>query len=158
GTSADAGLQSPVVIDTVNGNFFARFLTDTGGGGGHVCVGALGQPPTVTVPAAQTAYEDVDKAITGITVGDPEGASLKVTLAGSHGKLTLGTTTGLTVTGNGTGKVTLSGSIADLNTALASLVYRGSLNYSGSDTLNIGVSDGSLSTSGSVAISVKSAA
>src|SRR5262249_4095583 len=41
GTSADAGLQAPVVIDTVNGNFFARFLTDTGGGGGHVRVNSV---------------------------------------------------------------------------------------------------------------------
>src|SRR5262249_54404132 len=35
---------------------------------------------------------------------------------------------------------------------------RGTLNYSGGDTLSVGVSDGSLSTSGSVAISVESAA
>src|SRR5262249_37911122 len=159
GTSADAGLQPPVVIDTVNGNFFARFLTDTGGGGGgRVRVGALGQPPTATVPAPQTAYEALDKAIHGITVADPDGGHLTVALAVSHGKLTLGTTAGLSVSGNGTGKVTLSGSIADLNTALLGLLYRGSLNYSGADTLSITVSDGSLSASGSVAITVKSAA
>jgi hypothetical protein len=114
--------------------------------------------PTVVVPAAQTAYEDVDKPISGITVGDPDGDNLTVTLTVSHGTLTLGTTTGLTVSGNGSGAVTLSGSIADLNAALAGLVYLGSLNYSGTDTLNVTTSDGSLSTSGSVAITVKSAA
>src|SRR5262249_22182315 len=107
---------------------------------------------------AQTAYEDVDKAITGITVGDPDGGNLTVTLAVSHGKLTLGTTAGLSVSGNGTGKVTLSGSIADLNTALLGLLYRGSLNYSGADTWSITVSDGSRNESGSVAITVKPAA
>jgi len=115
------------------------------------------QAPTVVVPGAQTANEDVDKSISGIKVGDPEGDGLKVILAVSHGKLTLGTTAGLTVSGSGTGKVTLSGSIADLNTALLGLRYRGSLNYSGADSLSITVGDGSLDTSGSVAISVKSA-
>ena len=112
---------------------------------------AVNAPPAVTVPAAQTAYEDVDRAISGITVGDAEGGSLTVTLAVGHGKLTLGTTAGLTVTGDGSGAVTLAGSIADLNTALASLVYRGSLNYSGGDTLSLTASDGSLSTDGGVA-------
>src|SRR5205807_1835271 len=81
-----------------------------------------------------------------------------VTLKVSHGKLTLGTTAGLTVSGNGTATVTLFGSIANLDAALAGLVYRGSLNYSGNDTLGITASDGSLSASGSVAIAVKPAA
>jgi hypothetical protein len=116
------------------------------------------QPPTLAVPAAQTAFEDVDLALTGITVGDPDGDPLTVTLAVGHGTLTLGTTAGLTVSGNGSGAVTLSGSIAALNAALASLLYRGLLNYSGADMLSVSVSDGSLSTNGSVAISVKSAA
>jgi hypothetical protein len=113
--------------------------------------------PTLTVPAAQTAYEDVDLAIRGIAVGDPDGGNLTVTLSVGHGTLTLGTTAGLTVSGIGTGAVTFSGGIADLNTALAGLLYRGLLNYSGADALSINVSDGSLSTSGSVAITVTSA-
>jgi hypothetical protein len=70
---------------------------------------------------------------------------LTVTLGVSHGTLTLGSTTGLTVTGNGSGSVSLSGSIANLNAALASLVSRGVLNFSGGDTLSINASDGSLS-------------
>jgi hypothetical protein len=133
--------------------------------GGTVDIGAFeflptNSPPTITVPpGTQTAYEDVDKALSGISVGDPDGGNLTVTLSVGHGTLTLGTTSGLTVTGNGTGAVTLSGGIANLNAALASLLYRGSLNYSGSDTLNLSASDGSLSaTPGSVAIYVKSAA
>jgi hypothetical protein len=115
------------------------------------------QAPTVAVPTAQTAYEDVDLALSGLSVGDREGGSLTVTLAVSHGTLTLGTTTGLSVSGNGSGSLTISGSVADLNAALASLLYRGSRNYSGTDTLSLSVGDGSLSSSGSVAIHVKSA-
>jgi hypothetical protein len=118
-------------------------------------------PPTVAVPAAQTAYEDVDLTFTGvnrITVGDPEGDRLTVTLAVGHGTLTVGTTTGLTVTGNGSRAVTLSGSIDLLNAALATLVYRGVLNFGGDDALTVTADDGRLSTSKSVAIHVKSAA
>jgi hypothetical protein len=114
-------------------------------------------PPTVAVPGAQTAFANVDKSFGGLLVGDPDGDNLTVTLAVSHGTLTLGTTTGLIVTGSGSGSVSLSGSIANLNAALAGLLYRGTLNYSGTDTLSITASDGSLSTNGSVAITIKSA-
>src|SRR5262249_50086278 len=81
---------------------------------------------------------------------------LTVTLAVAHGTLTLGTIDGLDVVGNGSGAVTISGSIADLNAALATLLYRGTLNYSGADSLGISVSDGSLTTNRSVAITLKS--
>jgi hypothetical protein len=115
-------------------------------------------PPTVTVPGAQIAYANVDKSFSGLLVGDPDGDKLTVTLAVSHGTLTLGTTAGVIVSSNGSGTVSLSGSIANLNAALAGLLYRGTLNYSGTDTLSVTASDGSLSTNGSVAITIKSAA
>jgi hypothetical protein len=123
-----------------------------------ISVTDVNEGPAVALPAAQIAYEDVGQAVSGITVGDVDSASLTVTLSVSRGTLALGTTAGLTVSGNGTGAVTLSGSIAALNAALAGLVYRGGLNYSGSDALSVTASDGSLSTTGSVAITVKSAA
>ncbi len=116
------------------------------------------QAPTLTVPGDQIAYEDVDLPLSGISVADPDGDNLTVTLTVNHGTLTLGTTSGLTVQNNGSGTVTLSGSVADLNAALATLIYRGNLNFGGDDTLNVSVSDGSLSTQNSVAIHVKSAA
>ena len=124
-----------------------------------ISVTNVNEAPTITVPAAQTAYEDVDKAISGLNVGDPEGDNLTVTLQVSHGSLNLGSTAGLIVSGNGSSMVTLAGSLADLNAALAGLVYRGGLNFSGGDTLAITASDGSLSSSSnSVAITVQSAA
>ena len=54
--------------------------------------------------------------------------------------------------------MSLTGSIADLNAALATLVYRGALNYAGGDTLNITAGDGSLSADGSAALTVQSVA
>jgi uncharacterized delta-60 repeat protein len=121
-------------------------------------VTAVNDAPTITSPGAQTGYEDVDVAVAGIRVADPDSTNLTVNLQVGHGTLSLATSAGLTVTGNGSGAVTLSGNVADLNAALASLVYRSSLNYNGTDVLNIAASDGSLSAGGSLAITVKSAA
>jgi hypothetical protein len=112
------------------------------------------QAPTLAAPGPLSAFEDVDQAITGITV---DGAgSLSVTLAVAHGTLTFGSTSGLTVSGNGSGTVSLFGSVADLNAALADLVYRGTLSFSGVDSLNVVAFNGIGSASSSVAINVRS--
>jgi hypothetical protein len=116
--------------------------------------------PTISVPAAQTAYQNVDQPISGISIGDDPSATVTVTLNVNHGTLTLGTTTGLTiVNGNGTGAVTLTGTTANLNAALASLVYQGGHNYSGDDTLSLTAADSGLSAApASVALTVVSIA
>jgi autotransporter-associated beta strand protein len=114
--------------------------------------------PTVTVPGARTAFQNVDLALGGISVTDPDDANLTVTLQVSHGTLTLGAVAGLTVGGNGTSSLRLSGSQAALNAALAGLLYRGALNYSGLDTLTATASDGLATTAAGVAIRVKSLA
>jgi hypothetical protein len=61
----------------------------------------------------------------------------------------------LTVSKYGTAAVSLSGSLADLNSALAGLLYQGNLSFFGTDTLSITASDGSLSTEYDVAITVQ---
>ena len=100
------------------------------------------------MPAGQTAFEDVDQEITGISVHDPDvGDRLTVSLSVGHGTLTLRTTDGLTVLRTGIGAVELTGSGADLNAALANLVYRGSLNFREVDSLQVSVSDGERSDS-----------
>ena len=50
--------------------------------------------------------------------------------------------------------MTLSGTAAQINTALAGLTYKGAANYSGPDTLSVQTTDGSLSDSDTVAITV----
>jgi hypothetical protein len=108
------------------------------------------------MPGPHTAAENVALAIKGITVGAPVGVNLKVTLSVTHGTLSLGSTVG-----NGSKSLTLTGTSADLNAALATLTYLGGHDYSGPDTLNLNVSDvsdGSLNTSGSLAITVQSPA
>ena len=121
--------------------------------------GTLRVFPPLTVPAGvRTAYEDVDATIGGISIAGGLSGSLTLTLGVSHGTLTLGTTAGLTTAGNGSGSVTLTGTTAALNAALAGLAYRGGLNYSGGDTLSLALGNGSFSWSAGVAIAVVSAA
>jgi hypothetical protein len=119
-----------------------------------VSVTNVNEAPTVAAPAALAACQNVDQAVSGINVGDPDGGGLAVTLSVSHGTLMLGTTAGLTAFGNGSGVVSLTGSLADLNAALAGLVYRGAVNYTGADTLSITASDSSLAANQSVALTV----
>jgi parallel beta-helix repeat protein len=121
---------------------------------------SLSNRPTIIVPAAQTADQNVDQTISGISIGDAPGDILTVTLSVSHGTLTLGTTAGLTtVARNGSGALTLTGTTTNLNAALATLVYRGSHNFSGGDTLSLTATDGGVSsTPASVAITVESIA
>src|SRR5262245_38648330 len=85
-----------------------------------------------------------------------------VTLTVLHGRLTTGTKDGLTgLTGNGTGSVSFTGTLAQINAALNWLSYQGSLNFSGADTLTI-ISNanrntgagGPLTTTNTVAITV----
>jgi hypothetical protein len=104
------------------------------------------------------AFEDVATTVGNVSVSDPEGDNLTVILGVNFGTLTLARTTGLTVTGNGSGSLSLSGSPDALNAALASLSYLPGLNYGGLDALSISATDGSLGTSASVATSVKSVA
>jgi hypothetical protein len=154
-TISAAGKAS--VTATANGNSGIYTVSATASGITSPAIFTLANKPTITVPAAQTAYENVDQTIAGISIGDAPSVTLTVTLGVSHGMLTLGTTSGLTVTGNGSGSVTLSGTTTNLNAALATLVYRASHDYSGSDTLSITATDGSVSaTPATVAINVKS--
>jgi hypothetical protein len=125
----------------------------------HYVNGTLTVFPPITVPTiVQTAYENVNQTISGISIGSGLSGSLTLTLGVGHGKLTMGTTSGLTVTGNGTGSVTLIGTTANLNAALASLVYRGSLNYFGSDNLSVTLTNNGISFNAGVAINVVSIA
>jgi hypothetical protein len=151
-TEAEVGKAITVVASYTDGHGTQESVSST------ATAAVADVNPVITVPAAQTAFEDVDKTISGIRVGDSDSDSLTVTLAVGHGTLTLGTASGLAVAGNGSGSVALSGSLANLNAALATLVYRGTLNYSGSDTLRLTASDGSLSTQARVALNVESAA
>ncbi len=113
--------------------------------------------PVNTAPAAASVAEDAVLAFTGartVSVADTDSASLSVSLTVGQGVLAVPAGAGVTITGSGTGAVTLSGSPAAVNAVLAGLTYTPGANYAGGDTLSIVTSDGSLSDTDSVAITV----
>lgn len=77
-----------------------------------------------------------------------------LTLIVSNGTLTLGSTTGVTVTGNGSSSLTVSGTVANLNTAVNGLTYTPSSNFVGSDSLKISLTDPGDSLTGSTSVSL----
>lgn len=100
--------------------------------------------PVNQVPGTQTGLEDVLLSIAGISVSDIDAGSgsLDVLLTVAHGTLSLSAVpNGVTVTGSGTASLRLTGSIADLNAALAMLQYLGNQDYNGNDTLTVTTSD-----------------
>jgi len=104
-----------------------------------ITVAAINDLPVNTVPAAQVSPEDtalVFSAANGnaITVADVDGGSLTTTVAVTNGTFTLGSTAGVTVSGNGTGTVTITG------TGTGRIVTLG--NLSGIGTLGISLAAG----------------
>ncbi|HSW06524.1 beta strand repeat-containing protein, partial [Aquabacterium sp.] len=113
--------------------------------------------PVNTVPAALTVAEDGSKTLTGLAIADADAGSstLSTTLSVAHGTLSFGSLAGVTLSGNGSASVTLSGTLAALNAALATApTYVPAANYNGDDTLSMSTSDGALSDSDAVAITV----
>jgi hypothetical protein len=122
-----------------------------------ITVTQLNDGPVNSVPVPeQNATEDTDFVFStansnAITVSDRDagGGDVTVTLSVAHGTLTLATDAGLTsVSGDESATVTLTGSVSEINTALNGLVYRGSLNFEGTDTLTILTSDNGLTGDG----------
>lgn len=113
--------------------------------------------PVNTVPGAQVVNEDTDLPIIGISVGDTDTNLQSVSVSVEYGALTVtlsGTAT-INSGANDSNTLTLTGTLADINNALASLIYRGSSNYNGADTLTLLSTDtGGLTALDTVAITV----
>ncbi|WP_175304539.1 tandem-95 repeat protein [Candidatus Nitrospira nitrificans] len=106
-------------------------------------VTAVNDAPINTVPGAQTVNEDTALAISGVSVNDVDGNLSTVQLAVGNGTLAVTLSGGATISAgnNGTNSLTLSGNQADINTTLATLVYQGTPNFNGSDTLTVTSTD-----------------
>jgi subtilisin-like proprotein convertase family protein len=148
------------------GAFFEKTFT--------VTVSNVNEPPLNTVPAGQSVNEDTNLVFSSgngnaLSVADVDaGASpVKVSLDVLHGTLTLAATTGLTFvdgTSNGSASVHFTGTVANINSDLAGLVYKGTANYNstrGAETLTMVTNDqgntgsgGAQSDSDTVAITV----
>lgn len=104
-------------------------------------------PHTLTVPGAQTPYEDTAFAFSlangnRIVIADPEstafGLSVRLTLAVSNGTLAAGASSGVTIDGSVPGSLILTGTVDNIQTLLnTGFTYTGNSNYNVTDTLTV---------------------
>ncbi|MDP1572723.1 MAG: Ig-like domain-containing protein [Pseudomonadota bacterium] len=117
-----------------------------------VTVANVNETPVNTIPGG-TQTADAGRQVTfagTVSVTDPDaGTTLITTLTVANGTLAA---SGAGVSGSGTGTVVVTGSVANVNAALATLVYTGDLGFS-SDSLQVVSSDGALSDTDSITIS-----
>lgn len=99
--------------------------------------------PINTVPEAQTVVEDMPLTFTGLSVNDVDDNLSTVQLAVGNGTLRVSLAGGATISAgaNDSSTLTLSGRQPQINAALATLTYQGTVNFAGSDTLTITSTD-----------------
>jgi hypothetical protein len=127
-----------------------------------VTINGTNDGPVISMAAAQSTPEDQTLVFSVgngnlISVSDVDDATLAVTLASTNGTLTLSGTGGLAFTvGDGSGDTTMtfSGTVADINAALAGMSYLPDTDYNGPAQISIATSDGTTTTNSAVAITV----
>ena len=110
-----------------------------------------------TLPAPLSGSESAAIALAGIAVTDslnPGDPTLKTVLQVSDGTITVGTPGGATVLNNGSGTVTLEGTAAAINAALASSNYTGNSGFYGTDQLAATTTDGGGNSSGTQKVAI----
>ncbi len=135
----------PISAAVALGEWVSMTATDPTGNTSEFSVSvaavAANTPPVNTVPGAQSIPEDTTQAIAGISVGDAQTNLNSLQLAVSNGVLNVTASGGAGVAGNGSGSVVITGTQAAINATVASLTYRGNLNYTGPDTLTVTATD-----------------
>lgn len=108
------------------------------------CVVPVGsnQAPTINAPASINGVEDTVLTLTGISVADPDSASLAATFSVPSGALNATAAAGVSVSGTASARV-LTGSPSDLNSFLSEgrLSYAPVANANGNLTLGLSVTD-----------------
>lgn len=111
----------------------------------HVDVSPVNDAPINVLPTTpQVAQEDQPFVIHGLQVKDVDAGNspIKITLSVEHGILTLPAGSGVTVVGNGTGSLVLTGTLADLNALLSGgVTYQGNSDFYGNDALTMVTND-----------------
>jgi hypothetical protein len=143
-------------------------LTDPGDNESASSSVALGVgKPSITAPGAAAVgvngslvFSSANSNAIAVTDSGPGSGSDSLTLTVAHGTVTLSTTSGLTITtgANGSASITVTGSAANLNTALNGLTFRPTTGYMGLDSVAVSIQDtaDNLSASASVALTVSS--
>ncbi len=113
-----------------------------------VIVGPINDAPVVGVPGLQTISQDTaftfDAGVNAITISDVDAGTTvqDVTIIANHGIVTLFNTGSLvTLTGNGTSLITLSGTLANINAALDGMQFDPASGFAGSASIFLRVND-----------------
>jgi hypothetical protein len=114
-----------------------------------ITIAAVNDAPVNTVPGLQNATKDQDFVLSNanqnaIQIADVDAGTnnVQVVLSTQNGTLAVGSTAGVTVTGNSSGSVTLNGPVTAINSALAAgVTYRPTTGFSGNATVTVATSD-----------------
>ena len=136
-TNATADVTLTIAVDTGSVSTDTKTVTLT--------VSPVNDAPVITVPASIDVTEDVSGYITGVSFSDIDAGSGNVTATFSvaSGNLTAASANNVVVGGSGTGTLTLSGTISDINAFIAgnNLSYKTALNATASVTLTVTLND-----------------
>ena len=150
----------------ITGGGIAGTGVNQGNGGRLIAFGSIlmnitpvNDVPVNTMPGPQSTPEDTDLTISGLSVGDVDSPNLTTTLSlpPGSGILTVTAGSGATITGDGTGTVTIAGTQAQINAALAAIIYTPTADFNtgaGSIDLTVATTDGTLTDTDTVAITV----
>ncbi|HEX5126095.1 MAG TPA: cadherin-like domain-containing protein, partial [Rhodocyclaceae bacterium] len=113
--------------------------------------------PNAAMPGTQSANPAISLPIVGISVQDQDNNINTVSLSVAHGTLTVSLASGASISGgsNGSSALTLSGTQAQINTALSTITYDSASTFLGQDALSLTVADSAGAThSAAMAINV----
>ena len=148
--TGSVGSGGDTMLEATSGSIEASALALSG-------LDGLLAAPTITdsISATRSGSEDSNIAISGITLADGDGNNQTVTLSSSTGTLTLASTTGLIgLTGNGTGSVSFSGTLSDINAAINGMNFRGLAEASGAADFTISTNDGTTTVNRTVNLAI----
>ncbi|WP_280327878.1 tandem-95 repeat protein, partial [Pseudomonas sp. BN102] len=150
-------------VANYHGSDSFSFVVSDGLGGSNeytydLTVNSVNDAPVNTLPGTQTTPAGTLKTISGLSIDDPDSGSgnMTVKLQVAHGTLSAQAVAGgASLSGNSSSLLTLSGTLAQINTTLAAnLGYLSAANFSGDDTLTMTTSDGTASDIDSLGIAV----
>ncbi|NML14113.1 DUF4347 domain-containing protein, partial [Azohydromonas caseinilytica] len=130
---------------TVSFSYVVTDGTSDATGAVTITVEPVNDAPTITAPASIAVTEDVTQVLSGISFADVDAASGSVSVTLNVNRGTLAATAGgsVAVSGSGTGSLTLTGTLAAINTFIANGVgYTTANNDASNATLSIGIDDG----------------
>ncbi|WP_372828495.1 beta strand repeat-containing protein [Polaromonas sp.] len=116
----------------------------TGTAAGTITVTAVNDAPVNTVTSAFAGTEDTSRAITGLSISDAadgDTGTMTVTLTVTNGTITVAGA-GATITNNNSSTVTLSGTVATINTRLSAVTYVPTADFNGAAVLTMTTNDG----------------